>query len=279
MSNQFENERYLMGPSAAQQIKILRIDSGFYQRRLDMKKVNDIKEDLLRKGYSDYPEITVANVNGELQCVDGQHRLIAHILAGMPVPVHIMSMTQEQAIVLFCRDNGKAKPLMRRDLIASSLCPAAKTIRSLSADFKVSYQQVTQIFVGLKGGNTIGDLHDSATGFTDPEIKAASVILETWTNDKRFTSVDAPSALPKMQRETEKAGFSAGITLWCLGKIVRENIANLSKAKRDLAIIREADWSKHSGNSLRKLATSGSKFRRNLLETMKADVLLPAYKS
>lgn len=283
VSTQWENTRYEMSPQEARNVKILRAREGFYQRELKPSKIADIVKELKKLGASNYAEVMIANVNGVLQCVDGQHRLLAHVEAGLPVPVKVMTMTQEQAFFMFCRENGKHSALRRVELVGSSPVPAAKTIRGLANDYNASLAQVCALMIGIRGGSSIGDLHDASFAYTDPEIRAAAEILRAWTNHKLWIRWNRPMTPEersnyKRHRGSSEAAYSSYCTLFCLGRTAKANLTNLNQVRRDLRLIQDSDWIKNTQSSLRGLQGTDAKSKKSLLDFISRTILLPAYK-
>lgn len=278
---QVENSRYDMSPAEARTVKFLRFSEGGYQRELSEVRVTDIATSLEKKQRSSYPEITLANVKGVLQCVDGQHRLLGHIKAGVACPVNVISCSQQEAVEIFCRDNGKSRKLTALQLTQASPARGAVDIRSLSNNFKASITQVRWLLQGLRGGSGLSSLHEKDFAFTDPELRAATVVLEAWTRNPGFIYWQNPSTVAEREhyrkyKGTWQAAFSSSCTFWLLGRLCKLDMNNLNKMKRTVKILELADWKRNGARSLRGLQGNAAKNRKELYEYTRSHVLLPA---
>jgi hypothetical protein len=282
--SQYEDGHYELSVEQAKQIKIHRAADGGYQRKPSLKRVAEIAEELKLlkdKGRkSNFPAIRVANISGKLECVDGQHRLLGHIQAGMPIMAHVFSCTQKEANDLFIRDNGTVRALRREELVAGSQHALAKSIRSMAKAFGVHEVQVTICVIGLLGSL---DLHKDRE-LDERQSRALTIVLDSWSKDARFKpwqlrDMSNTEARKKFEKSVERS-FSASNTFWLLGRLCKENIHNLNKLKSDLRIIQESDWQKMNLNSLRYIVKESTtkKTQRKLWEYVEREVLLPAYK-
>jgi hypothetical protein len=283
LSGQLEDGRYMMSVEEAKKIKVYRSKDKGYQRDLNLKRVDEITNILKKSGKSTFSEIVVANVRGEMQCVDGQHRLVAHIAAGVPIAVHVLSMTQEEAIDRFIRDNAKARPLRRTELILASRDPIAVAIRSLCKTWGLHLTQAIALTQGLIGQRALLYL-DGSYNIDERQGRVMDVLLQRWTNDSRFRENLVKEIRDNKSRKafagsTERA-FSHPNTFWLLGQLARDNIMNINKIKADVDLLLEADWSSRNIASLRVLAIApGNGARKALRDFVERKILLPAYKN
>lgn len=283
---QYEDGHQQLSLEVMRTIKVLRAKEGGYQRNLNQRRVDEIYQDLVkRNGVSNYPEITVANVDGELQCIDGQHRLEAHLRAKAPIHAHVFTCTRQEAVEIFVRDNYKSRPLKRQEVVAASLNPLAITIRKLAKDFHASQIQVTNMVAGLLGKAGSGiPLEDPKFDLDERQMRAAVIVLDTWSKDARWRGI-TPAELPQAARaefsKSIERSYSSVSVLWALGKLAKDNVANLNKLKSDIQYLRDADWKKSNINSLRELAkkTGTAQDRARLFAYIEREVLLPAYKN
>lgn len=289
---QTQDDRYFMTPGEASNVKIDRAADGGYQREVSEKRVLDILADLEDKKAkgrkSNYPEIEIALVNGVMYCIDGQHRLAAHVRAGMEMPVHVRSMTAGEAHDLFVRNNSKAKPLRRPEIMYATRAKVGQQMRALVKTYGVTMPQAMAVATGVNGGRPVSLDGDGLTG---PEEHVCGVILQIWTKDPRFVPVDMTkgggsfgdkknggTTRTKFRKSIEWS-FSSTTTLWALGRIAFDSMNNVSKLKKDIRIIQEADWNlSRLHNSLRALARNGAE-KKALYEFMQKSVLLPAYRA
>lgn len=280
LAQQYEDGRYEMSVTEAKTVKIFRAKDGGYQRDISLKRVDAIATDLKKHKKSNYPEITVANIGGVLQCVDGQHRLLAHIQANMPIAAHVRSMTQAEAVELFVRDNGLARPLRSKDLIAGSNHPLAKSIRSIATAFKVSQTQAKEVVVGILGTSGV-PLYKDIT-LDERQDRAIAIVLNAWTSDKRFRAV-VYGEITNLQTRNHfqnsiERSFSSPATMRLLGRLAKDNIGNLNKLQTEVVLLRNANWAGNQLGSLRTLAKVGSNNAvKPLYDYFQQKVLLPAY--
>jgi hypothetical protein len=283
-SMQYENVHRELTLEEMKAINHYRAIDGGYQRSLSLTRVANIREDLKKRGVktSDYPEIVIANINGKLQCVDGQHRLMGHIEAGVCVFAHIQSMTQAEAVQRFVRDNALAKPLKRKDLIAASNNPLATQIRAIAKGFDMSQMQAAAFVSGLINKSTL-PIHDPGFELDERQQHAVTTALNIWTKDKRWRNKLPADILNLKSRrefkERPECAFSGVLACWLVGKICHRNIHNLNKVLSEVKMLRDADWIKKNLGSLRTLASGySSEHKGELLEYFDRKVLLPAYK-
>ena len=80
------------------------------------------------------PEITVAvDGNGVMSAVDGQHRAVGGVIAGMPIVGIVRRMSKDEQKQLFA-DQRKAKPVDRNVLILAGTNPYERYIQRAVAD-------------------------------------------------------------------------------------------------------------------------------------------------
>lgn len=273
--------RYMFPVELAKKIQVDRAKDGGYQRDVNLKRVEAIAESLAGKTRSNYPEITVANVRGTYYCVDGQHRLFGHIKAGKDIPVNLIRMTREESIDLFIRDNGQARALRKRDLIAGSRHPIAQEIRDLATHFKLSQTQVTALVIGVMNKYTLP--LDDRSFLTKKQSSVMRIVLTVWTKDPRFVGKIASDFKTDKDRtkfmKSIERSFSSTCTLWVLGKLALDHMEDTTELRWALNVIQNADWAKQNLGSLRKQALDASnQGRKRMLETVKVRILLPEYK-
>lgn len=289
--HQVESQSFWMTAGELSQVEVYRAserEDGF-QRVARDKKIHEIAkhlEVLKAKGRnSDFPEILIANVNGKLICIDGQHRLAAHIQVGMNARVHVESMSLNDAVDRFIRDNGKSTPLRKPELAMSARTELAKQIRALAKTYNAGIPQVMQLLTGMRGA--LSDLVVAGPGLTDQENRTAGAILEVWTRDDRWLEIDDPMSRGSSvgtkkvaaMRKTIEWAYSSTTTMYALGAIGREGMSNINKLKKDIRIVQDADWKKAlEDNSMRGLARKGTN-KKKLFEYMKSKVLMPAYRA
>ena len=283
LAKQVDEGLTVLSLDIAKTIKTYRATDGGYQRPLNLRRVDAIRDDLSkRKGPSNYPPITVANVDGELQCVDGQHRLHGHIAAGVPVPANILSLSQNEAIDLFVRDNGTSRALRRADLVAGSRHPLAISIRQLCKTFGLSQTQVSAAVIGILRAQALP--LNTARELDEREARALGLALDLCAKDERcfgktLGEITNAKSRAEFAKKLERS-FSAVTTFWAIGRLCKDDISNLNKLKSDLRILQEADWKSRNLGSLRALACdSSNQGKKRFLEFVEREVLLPAYKT
>lgn len=283
---QYEDEHLLLTPGQMIQIEVFLAADGGYQRPLNERRVQSIADDLKKRGKSTYPEVTIANIRGKLQCVDGQHRLIAHAQADVPCPAHIISMTQAEAIDRFCRDNATAKALTRFDLLRGSRTPVSKLARDLSKQYEAGIGQVSQVLYGMSQTVLQRGTTDSSLQYSDQQIRAAEIVLEVWTKDSKFVQLKDrgdPGYMARTARGSKATGkqkviltFSSKVVAYVLGALAKDYLSNITKLRKDLRVIVAAEmWS--TSNRLHTMISTSK--RAELLAVLRSEILLPYYAS
>jgi hypothetical protein len=278
--------RCFLLPEQAKLVEIIRYDHSTgngYQRRLSKVRVNQIVNDLAGKKESDYPEIFIANVSGTYQCVDGQHRLMAHIDAKVPIAARVQTMSQKKAIELFVRDNSKARKLYRSELIKASKSPRAMLIKEISKDYGISHNQSSSILQGLDLDSTFNFNLSSNEYFTEKQKTAARKILDIWTADSRWIP-QSEERIRRVRRDglymmPTNSAFSSQTTLYVLGRICREHLEErdfISRIKTDINAVKNGDWARNASKSLRGLQGGTNVHRKALMIFIQTEILLKA---
>lgn len=284
---QTENSRYWMTPGELAQVHVFRASDGGFQRALSERRVADIVAELevlkSKERKSNFPELELANVNGKIYNIDGQHRMEGHIRAGMDCPVHVSHMSLGEAHDLFVRNNSKAKSLRKTEIMVATRDKIGLQLRAWCKAYKCTMSQAVALSTGVNNGRPIAYAGD---GMDDRQERVGAVILEIWTNDPRFIPIDpsdntgvdsSTKARAKLRKSIEWA-FSTTSTLYALGRLGYDALNNINKLKRDIRTIQEGDWNlARLNNSMRALARNGAK-KKDLYEFMKSNVLLPAYR-
>lgn len=268
---------FWLTPEEAKNIKIVPAgEEEGYQRDRKPAKISEIIAILHERNYIPFPAIRVASVNGELECIDGQHRLEAHIAAKANIKVEIISMSRQEAAATFLRDNGKSTSLNRRNFKDAAVvagCFKAKFIQEMEQKYDASNGQVMCLLEGLSGGPV-----ELGTSFAfEPYVeKACDYILKIWANDPRWLNIGRQRKVVGGFCDTQDA-YSSKNLLKCLGKKSRELIRQGRSYKEVIDLIHKADFKKKTVNSFRKLATQTGSAGTNLMYNYVKTLLGDAY--
>lgn len=277
---------YELTPQQAEKVRIISYyddsleEAAAYQRELKSPKVEDIRQDLLSGTGQPYAPIFLALVDGELECIDGQHRLFGHIAANVNVLAMIVEMSREDANRTFNRDNGKSTRLSNKHMVKVSLNSKAVFMRDLTEAFDISIDQVLVLMMGLRGGS-IGDMYGNES-FTLDQEDAAQTILSTWTaNKKLWRKIEKASNIRRAAGKKEACeptdAYSGKAVLQALGRYAAENIDNKSKYKRMVRLVSQADWYNKSSRSLRRAAAeTGAAGSKQMLDLIKCTIIAEA---
>lgn len=173
-SSKFVNvDRELSGKLVIMQRK----DGGF-QRQLTDGRLRSISENLGNGLIS--PAIMVADVDGQLIVIDGQHRLEAWRRKSFPLTAHIVKMSYNDAISNFINHNTKSKRVSRLHILNVDPRTFAKKVRLLAAKYNATLTQVYHICYGLNSGHAA---EQNADGINWDKVET---ILSIWSDDKRW---------------------------------------------------------------------------------------------
>lgn len=167
----------------AKKVLTFRVDDGGFQRKLARNKVDSVKGYLENTPWAVFPPVLIADVNGVLYDVDGQHRRLAHVELKRPLVASVVKMSMEDARRNFMLHNSKATRVGQSDLIQASRNPIAQSLKKLAKRFSATDNQVRRLIAGLEGGLSTRQLNfidDDAK--LDPVVMEKAIsILETWT--------------------------------------------------------------------------------------------------
>ena len=139
-----------------------------FQRRLMQNKVNAMVR-AFEKGVV-CPPIVVADVNGALVVVDGQHRLWARRLSSFHLPAYIVKMSMAEANKNFIAINSEQTKVSRMWRLTVALDRRSRKIRELALKFKTSVTCIDNLGPGLYY-----------------DFGLMEQILDIWSADKRWT--------------------------------------------------------------------------------------------
>lgn len=163
--------------------------SGF--QRKHTRSRNDIIARDSNKG-AFLPPIVVANVDGKLLVVDGQHRLRAIEFNEFQhtVWVNIVEMNYEQAKKSFIEINTKNKKVDLNHILEVDAHPTTKKIRRIASalgvdsDNTVSKRQVMYCLMGITNSSSYPHLIE---GTIDPkDFELVEMFLREWVKDDRW---------------------------------------------------------------------------------------------
>ena len=210
---------------------------GGFQRQLSLKQVNEVTSFMLYSPTPVIPPILLARLNGTSDgcrwCIDGQHRLKGAIQAGLGIPaVTITVASLDEARYLFLIYNSKASKVSKKFIGMVSNNEVASLTRQLASDYSTFYEHIKRLGIGLLGGKTTKFwdevAHDAA--IPEPFIKQMKMILNLWTQDRRWIPAKFPEEHPgevtrcvarKIVSETNSAYCVPGV-LQVVGAVVRD---------------------------------------------------------
>lgn len=197
-------------------------DEGGFQRGLSAKKVNQIAE-YAKRGIVFGPPL-VADIDGVLYYVDGQHRGSGQMTAGVSFKALVVKMTWRQAMDNFIIHNSTATSAPRRHCLGISRAPSGIKIKRLARKTGVDRDSVDAVVAGLlKGISSRGaNLHPGGD-FDDNVLHRAEAILDLWSKGalwKADATKGEPEywyshqgvfkALAALSRQKERAAIADG---------------------------------------------------------------------
>lgn len=275
---------YWLTPEEASVIQVYRLadhpEIGF-QRRLWVKKVQNIVKDLNDSRSMPYPAIYCALIDGVLWSVDGQHRLKGHLEAGKPILVLVWDMNEEQARETFCRDNGSSTSLSREHTTKVSNAEKTAFMKELCEVYDVDWAQVTVLMDSICG--TIGEFSRD-NDFTSEQRLGAQTFLSVFTKQSKNSKLWVPTEKTtntktlggKKKCLDPSSAYSSKATIGACGRDIHNRIEKGLPYKKRLLAIANGDWQKESKGftSLRMMATqTGKTGAKLMLEFMKVNIL------
>lgn len=227
----------LINDELLRKIKIDRLEDnkGGFQRRLDERKVVGVIKSV-QEGKC-VPPIMLAEIDGELFCDDGQHRLEARRRKAFTLYAQINKSTKKEAAANFVTMNGTASRVSRRHRLMVDPAEYATHIRSLGRDFDADVSQVEPLINGITNYRPRRDLP-----IKPEEWKLARTILKLWSKDKRW----------KRGLRGGKDFYASPATLVMLGTMCKEkpnDAPNVVTALQQIDYGARSPMGKHYGSN------------------------------
>ena len=174
--------------AAVQQVKVSERADGF-QREHSEKAVAEI-EALLRTGFTTFPPIVLGRLpDGTHVEIDGQHRRLAHLRAGIGCNAHVYDVRDlEQARQMYLVWNRKTRKPTPEETYRASRNAVAEDMKVREELFKLTFEQVHALMLGLV---THLDFVDPEAHLSHDMLARADRILAALTEDARWSRPDA----------------------------------------------------------------------------------------
>jgi hypothetical protein len=177
---------------------------------------------------------------GSLVMIDGQARRAGCIKAECGLPALIVDCELDLAKHLFIVHNKRVTRVNNKHILRVSDNPLATTMRAIAAKWQTSPVQINRLMDGIVRGASTGklDLVGMDTVFAPNDVALAEFVMNIWTDSKMWQySVKAPSD------GYVHADIYSGVgTMHLLGLVAREQRGNPKLLKRELLLLKNANW-------------------------------------
>lgn len=216
-----------MNPAALAAVVHRRADDGGFQR--DGIPVHLDRIDAALDAGAILPPPIVFKHNGQVESIDGQHRIAALVRRGEGADVLMFDGTEEEARMLFLATNLTGERVKRGHALRVSPTEFAEKLRALAAETGASCEQVFAGVSGCLGGGAERGLPNAGHALLTMTPKVASKaaerlqivkdVLAVWTKDERFRS-DAGTSFQRLTdfppAERESVVFSRRGSIWAV---------------------------------------------------------------
>lgn len=171
-----------------------------YQRPINPDRIPEIKTAVA--GGVWVPPVTLAETDGELYIMDGQHRLEARRQMDFELLAVIVPMSRDVAIKNFLITNTSSRKVSLKHRLSVDPSEPARKVRDLAKEFEASPQQVYAVLSGLFGinGSDYNSVISRDSKGTAFNLEKTREFLAYWTKDTRWngggkTIYDKPMVL------------------------------------------------------------------------------------
>ena len=176
-----------------------------FQRALDTRRTPEIVRSITHGMF--IPPVTLAEIDGDLFILDGQHRLEARKRVPFPLYAVIVPMNYKEATRNFVVSNTTQARVSLQHRLKVDTTEAVAEIRKIAVEIGCTSHQVYSVLAGL--ANTYSDILKHGL-VHQKDMELAKKLLSVWSTDSRWgtgrkTVYDSPGILRTLGRFAGKA--------------------------------------------------------------------------